>query len=438
MRVENGFFGEKSGVRTMERRLLLGVTGGIAAYKVPLLIRLFKKQGMDVKVVATAHAFEFVTRVTLEALSGNPVCHDMFAERQDLFEHITLAKWADVMVVAPATANCIAKFAGGIADDLLSTTFVTVKRPVLIAPAMNDAMFTDGTTQKNLRLLRERGVRVCEPAAGQLACGAEGLGRMAEPEEIYERAMLLFADRALLAGKRVLVTAGATRERIDPVRFISNRSTGKMGYAVAEAFLNYGAEVTLVSGPTGLIPPPEAEFVAVESAAQMREAVMSRAARQDIIVKSAAVADYAPAEVSDSKIKKKKDELILKLVRTPDILGSLGKVKPAGQILIGFAAETDDHLENAVDKLKRKNLDMIVLNDVGASDAGFAVDTNRVMFVRPAGADEKPEGWTVKEAGGRMIALKATSLLSKHAIADELVKRVLEILKKQQKKDSTN
>jgi phosphopantothenoylcysteine decarboxylase / phosphopantothenate---cysteine ligase len=412
----------------MEQRLLLGITGGIAAYKTPILIRLFKKQGVDVRVVATAHAFEFVTRVTLEALSGNPVLRDMFAERQNSFEHIELAKWAEVMVVAPATANIIAKFAGGIADDLLSTTFVTIKRPVLIAPAMNDAMFADYASQKNLRNLKQQGVLVCEPASGQLACGVEGTGRMAEPEEIFERAMLLFRDRSLLAGKKVLVTAGATRERIDPVRFISNRSSGKMGYAIAEAFLMYGAEVTLVSGPASLIPPPGADFVGIESAKEMHEAVMSRAARQDIIVKSAAVADYTPAEVSSSKIKKKKEGLLLELVRTPDILGALGASKQAGQILIGFAAETNDHLENAVDKMKRKNLDMIVLNDVSASDAGFAVETNRVLFVRPLRADEKPEGWKTMKVKGAGVLVKATPLLTKHAIADELVKQVLELI----------
>ena len=411
-------------------RLLLGVTGGIAAYKAPFLIRLFQKQGIEVKTVATAHAFQFVTRVTLEALTGHPVYHDMFAERQDTFGHIELAKWADLLVVAPATANSIAKFAGGVADDLLSTVFITLKCPVLIAPAMNSAMYVDAATQRNLRILRERGVNVCEPGTGELACGDTGTGRMAEPEEIFARAMLLIRDRTLLGGKKVLVTAGATRESIDPVRFISNRSTGKMGFAVAEAFARYGAEVTLVSGPASLIPPAGVDFVAVESAAEMNDAVVSRAPAQDIIVKSAAVADYAPVKKSDSKIKKSADGagLTLELARTPDILANLAAAKPKGQILVGFAAETDDHLSNAVDKLKRKSLDLIVLNDVRAKDTGFAADNNRVMFVRPAESLDDNTGWETKDIRGVRIAFKATPLMSKLAIADELAAIVAKMI----------
>ena len=410
-------------------RLLLGVTGGIAAYKAPLLIRLFQKQGFEVKAIATKHAFEFVTRVTLESLTGYPVYHDMYAERSE-FEHIELAKWAELLVVAPATANIIAKFASGVADDLLSTVFVTLKCPVLLAPSMNSAMYLDTTTQRNLRALHERGAQVIEPVAGELACGDIGTGRMAEPEAIFERAMLLVRERELLAGRKVLVTGGATRERIDPVRFISNRSTGKMGYAIAEAFARYGADVTLVSGPSSLVPPYGVDFTPVESAAQMNDAVLSRAAGQDVIVMSAAVADYTPVAVADSKIKKSADGagMTLELTRTQDILANLAAAKPAGQIIVGFAAETDNHLDNAVGKLSRKRLEMIVLNDVRAKDAGFAVDTNRVMFVRPAESLADNAGWETKEVGSVKIALKATPLMTKLAIADELAAIVAKMI----------
>jgi len=409
-------------------RLLLGVTGGIAAYKAPLLIRLFQKQGIEVRVIATKHAFEFVTRVTLEALTGKPVTHDMFAERQENFEHIELAKWADLFVVAPATANSIAKFASGVADDLLSTTFLTLKCPTLVAPSMNNAMYIDAITQKNLKSLLERGVHVVEPGVGWLACGAEGAGRMAEPEEIFERAMLLVRDRTLLEGKKILVTAGATRERIDPVRFISNRSSGKMGYAVAEALARYGADVTLVSGPSSLIPPADVKFVPVESAQQMNDAVLAKAAEMDVIVKAAAVADFTPVSVSDSKIKKSGTGMTLELGRTPDILANLAASKKPDQILVGFAAETDDHLKNSVDKLNRKKLDLIVLNDVRATDAGFAVDNNRVMFVCPSHITPEEEGWLSKDIDGHGISVKATPLMSKLAIADELASIIAKII----------
>lgn len=410
-------------------RLLLGVTGGIAAYKSPLLIRLFQKNGIEVKVVATQHAFEFVTRVTLEALTCSPVYCEMFDERNSI-EHINLASWADMFVVAPATANTIAKFANGVADNLLSTTYITVKCPVLVAPSMNNAMYIDATTQHNLKILRSRGVHVCEPGIGWLACGAEGPGRMAEPEEIFEQAKLLVRDQTALAGKKILVTAGATRERIDPVRFISNRSSGKMGFAIADMLQRYGADVTLISGASSLMPPFDVKFVPVESAAQMNDAVMSCAADMDVIIKAAAVADYTPVAVSESKIKKSSDGagLTIELTRTQDILANLAAAKQPGQLLIGFAAETNDHIKNAVGKLARKKLDMIVLNDVRATDAGFASDNNRVMFVRPAKAAAEPESWETKEVDGTRIAMKATPLMSKLAIADELARIIADML----------
>ncbi len=409
----------------MERRLLLGITGGIAAYKCPYLIRLFKQNNIEVKVVATSHAMEFVTRVTLEALSGQPLYMDMFGPRGDSYEHIELAKWADVMVVAPTTANCAAKFANGIADDLLSALFLTFKKPVLLAPAMNTAMYIDAATTRNLRILRERGVKVIEPDSGPLACGDAGLGRMAEPEQIFERVMLMFADRDALSGKKALVTASATRERIDPVRFISNRSTGKMGYAIAETLSMYGADVTLVTGPSSLVSPADVNMVRVESAQEMYDSVMARADSSDIIIKAAAVADFTPATVSESKIKKTGEGLTLELKRTKDILASLSEMKKEGQLLIGFAAESDDHFSNAVGKLIKKKLDLIVMNDIRATDAGFGTDTNRVMFVMPGHKGSPPEGWQSKETTDADVFVRATPLLSKYAVADELVKIII-------------
>jgi len=417
----------------MERRnLLLCITGGIAAYKAPFLIRLFQQNNLRVRTVATEHALEFVTAVTLEALSGFPVSSGLFDKKEHDYEHIELAKWADVMVVAPATANSIAKFAGGVADDLLSTLFVAFKNPVVLAPAMNDAMITDATVEENLRKLHEHGVRICQPVSGYLACGSEGPGRMADVESIVDAAMMCFSQRSVLEGRNVLVTAGATRERIDPVRFISNRSSGKMGYAVAEAFLKYGAQVTLVTGPSHIYPPPGAEVVRIESAREMHEAVTERSELQDIIIKAAAVADYTPAEAKDQKIKKSGDGLELRLERTPDILGSLGKRKRAGQILIGFSAETENHLKNSVRKLESKNLDMIVLNDVSSPDSGFQVDTNRVMFITPLDENADTTGKEVRDIDGKLVELEATPLLSKHRVAEMIALKTIRIITEKQ------
>ncbi|HOO56215.1 MAG TPA: bifunctional phosphopantothenoylcysteine decarboxylase/phosphopantothenate--cysteine ligase CoaBC [bacterium] len=417
----------------MERRILLGITGGIAAYKSPFLLRLFQKLGMDVKVIVTDHALEFVTRLTLESLSGNPVYHGMYEERESDFGHIELSRWTDVLVVAPATANIIAKFANGVADDLLSTTYLTLKCPVVVAPAMNDAMYSDPVTQENLEKLRRMGVHIVEPESGWLACGASGTGRMAEPETICARTELLLRDISALEGKKVLVTAGATREAIDPVRFISNRSSGKMGYAVAGAFAVYGADVTLVSGPAGLTCPANVELVRVDSASDMCEAVLSRADESDIIVKAAAVADFTPETVNDSKIKKQGDGMVLRLKRTSDILATLAERKKEGQILVGFAAETDDHVLNAAGKLKKKKLDMIVLNDVRAVDAGFAVDTNRVVLIRPYNDDAGEAGWKVKEVDGGRYGILELPLMTKLEVADKIVKVVTGIVKQDKK-----
>lgn len=411
-----------------ERRLLLGITGGIAAYKAPFIIRLLQQNNVLVRTVVTEHALKFVTETTLESLTGFPVAMGLFEKKEHNYEHIELAKWADVFVVAPATANAMAKFAGGVADDLLSTLFVAMKCPTVIAPAMNEAMFADVTVSSSLKKLRENGCVICGPDAGYLACGDYGAGRMAAPEEIAEAALLCFKTRTLLDGKKVLVTAGATREHIDPVRFITNRSSGKMGYAVAAAFAAAGADVTLVSGPTSLYPPYGVKLVKVGTAAQMYDTVMSMADSMSVIVKAAAVADYTPEKVADQKLKKSSGDMTLTLVRTKDILAELGTRKSKNQILVGFSAETENFVENAAKKLVRKNLDMIVLNDVSSTDAGFETDNNRVVFIRPAEKAKGDERSMVKEVDGRKLLIQATKLMSKNRVAAELVVKVLEML----------
>lgn len=420
----------------MARRLLLGITGGIAAFKAPLILREFMKLGIEVRTVATLHALEFVTETTLSALSGAPVSTDLFKERAE-FEHLELTRWADAMVVAPATANIIGKFAWGVADDLLSTLYVAFRKPVVIVPAMNHNMWVADSTQKNLRTLMERGVKVVNPTTGMLACGDEGAGRMADVEDIVARGMSVFAEQSALAGKKVLVTAGATREFIDPVRFITNRSSGKMGFAVADAFHRYGAEVTLVAGPTELLPALDVKLVRVTSAEEMYNAVMAAAPDADVIVKAAAVADYTPETISEQKVKKGEGARTIKLVRTRDILKQLGENKKPGQVLVGFSAETENHLENAVKKLGAKNLDMIVLNDVKSADAGFEVDTNRVMVISraigaaaEAGTAGGEDAGTVyeKEVGGVRVMVRAYPLMSKILVAERIVEQTLELI----------
>ena len=362
--------------------ILLGVTGGIAAYKACEVLRLFDKAGHRVRVVMTRTATEFVGPLTFETLSKAPVLTDArpLGENGSIL-HIEYADEADVFVIAPCTANVIAKLARGVADDALSTTALAFRGPVLIAPAMNVNMWNSAPVRANLEALRARGVHVVEPSSGDLACGWVGEGRLAEPPEIVEAVMKILDAHKDLARFRVLISAGPTIEKLDPVRFISNRSSGKMGYAIAEAARARGASVTLVSGPVALGPPSGVEVVSVESAAEMQAALVERAAAADVIIMAAAVADYRAVAPVDRKIKKDADELQVSLVRNPDILLGLGRTKPKGQVLVGFAAETNDVIAYAQDKLKRKNADLFVANDVSRADIGFSADANEVHLL---------------------------------------------------------
>ncbi|MEW5947665.1 MAG: bifunctional phosphopantothenoylcysteine decarboxylase/phosphopantothenate--cysteine ligase CoaBC [bacterium] len=408
----------------MGKNLVLGISGGIAACKAPLLVRDLQRRGVAVRAVVTENAKQFVTETSLRTLTGSVVYDGLFTSPTEHFEHISLADWGDVLLVAPATANVIGKFASGVADDLLSTLFAAFHKTVLIAPAMNENMYLNPAVQKNLETLKKRGVIVLDPRPGMLACGAEGVGRMMEPVDVAEEAARLFDRLKRLKGKRVLVTASATREHIDPVRFISNPSSGKMGFALAEAFLRHGCGVTLVSGPTALIPHSAMRFHPVVSAGEMFEVVKRLAPRMDVIVKSAAVADYAPASTSARKIKKTAGELTLKLKRTEDILEHLGRHKRKGQVLIGFAAETEKHLENAAAKLGAKNLDMIVVNDVGAAGSGFGADDNRATLIAPDRGDERtPLSAAAKRRTirGTKVIAEELPLMSKRLLAARIV-----------------
>ena len=383
------------------RRIVVGVTGGIAAYKACDLVSRLKKRGAEVRVVLTEHACQFVQPLTFETLSGNPAYTDA-VDRKFEIEHVALAKWGELFVVAPATANCMAKFAAGIADDLLSTTYLAATCPVLLAPAMNCAMWRHPATQINLQTLLARGVHTVGPESGLLACGDEDIGRMSEPERIVEAIEAILNPVRDLEGMNVLVTAGPTVERIDPVRYITNRSTGKMGYAIAEAAAARGARVTLVSGPTQLDCPAGVERVDVESSAQLCEAVLARGEAADMVIQAAAPADFRPKAYSDHKIKKTGAGMALELEATTDIAAELGRHKRAGQVLVAFAAETDDVLENAGRKLEKKNCDMIVANDVSRSDAGFGVDTNVITLITHEGARTLPR-MTKREAADRIL-----------------------------------
>ena len=387
-----------------DKHIVLGVSGGIAAYKACDLVSRLKKRGAQVRVVLTKNACEFVPPLTFETLSGNPAYTDAF-DRKFEIEHIALAKWADAMVVAPATANIMAKMACGIADDLLSTTLLAVTAPMLVAPAMNTAMWKNAATQANVKTLAERGVNFVGPESGVLACGDTDVGRMSEPEKIVEAIADLFNVRNDFEGRHVLVTAGPTVERIDPVRYITNRSSGKMGYAIAEAARDRGAEVTLVSGPVNLAAPTGMEVVKIESSADLCEAVLSRGDWADVVIQAAAPADYTPANVAQSKIKKTGAGMTLELKNTTDIAKALGERKRPGQVLVAFAAETDRVLENAKGKLEKKNADLIVANDVTRPGAGFGVDTNAVTLITRE--DEKP-----------------LPVMSKRDVADAILDRV--------------
>ena len=372
------------------KNIVVGVTGGIAAYKAAALVSALVKAGAGVDVIMTRNATRFVAPLTFSTLTGRQVPVDTFqrVERYDV-EHVALARKADLFVVAPATANVLAKMAWGLADDMLTTTILAAGCPKAVAPAMNTGMWDNPATQENLRILRERGILVVEPGSGRLACGDEGKGRMAEPEEIMEALEPLVTAQDL-AGRTVLVTAGPTREALDPVRYLTNHSTGKMGMEIARAARNRGARVTLVSGPTSLKPPAGVETVPVTTAEEMFQAVAAKASQADIVVKAAAVADYTPAQVSGEKIKKSGEGLTLQLGRTRDILAWLGGRKRPGQVLVGFAMETRDLLENASRKLEQKNADMIVANSLRTPGAGFGGDTNVVTLITPAGARELP------------------------------------------------
>ena len=374
--------------------IALGVTGGIGAYKAVEVARGLQKRGHEVVAIMTAAATRFVGPITFEAITRRRVITDQYEPGANAdIEHIALASSIDLLLIAPATANVIGKLANGIADDFLATLYTAIRAPVLVAPAMNTQMFAHEAVRRNLDTLAARGVRFVEPGEGYLACGWIGKGRLAEPEEIVAAAEAILRPAGPLRGQRVLVTAGPTLEDLDPVRYLGNRSSGRMGFAIAAEAARRGAEVTLVAGPTAIDPPPVREVVRVRSAAQMHEAVLDRAGRVDVVVMAAAVADYAPAARAAQKVRKSDQTLTLALRRTPDILGELGRRRLAsgeGPLLVGFAAETEDLLARARAKREEKHADLIVANDVSRSDAGFDVDTNAVTIVGPEAVETLP------------------------------------------------
>lgn len=366
------------------KHILIGITGGIAAYKIPELIRLLRKEGAEVRVTATAHALEFVTPLTLQTVSDNKVYTDMFSlHNEHTTEHISLPEWADLMIVAPCTANTLGKLANGIADDALSTAFIATKKPVLIVPAMNCNMYGHPATQHNLQTLRTwEHIHILDCAEGDLACGTQGKGRMQEVAAILNAADSILEEKTLL-GKRILITAGPTQEQIDPVRFISNYSSGKMGYALARICQKKGAEVILISGPT------EQKFdgqtIHTTSAEEMYKACVEEFPKADITILCAAVADFTPETKADQKIKREKEDFILRLHPTHDIAATLGQQKKNNQLLIGFALETQNEIKNAQSKIERKNLDYIVLNSLRDKGAGFGTDTNKITILSKDG-----------------------------------------------------
>ncbi|EDM98220.1 phosphopantothenoylcysteine decarboxylase/phosphopantothenate--cysteine ligase [Pseudoflavonifractor capillosus ATCC 29799] len=373
------------------KTVLLGVTGGIAAYKAAALASALVKQHCCVEVIMTAHATEFIAPLTFEQLTGNRTMVDTFDRNfVHQVEHVSLAHRTDLVLVAPATANVCAKLAHGLADDMLTTTVLACKCPKLIAPAMNTNMFENPVTQDNLGILRRYGWEVIQPATGRLACGDTGAGKLPEPEQLLQHILRRLALPHDLEGKRVLVTAGPTQEALDPVRYITNHSTGKMGYAIARMAMLRGADVTLISGPTAIDPPPFVEVVPVVSAADMFDAVAEHSADANWIFKSAAVADYTPAEYSGDKVKKKDGDMSIPLTRTRDILQYLGDHRRPGQFICGFSMETRDMLENSRAKLEKKHVDMICANNLKVAGAGFGVDTNIITLITADGAEELP------------------------------------------------
>jgi phosphopantothenoylcysteine decarboxylase/phosphopantothenate--cysteine ligase len=384
------------------RKIVLGVTGGIAAYKAAELVRELVKAQAEVHVVMTRNAQAFITPLTFQTLSGNPVTTELFnliAESE--IGHIALADRAEVLVIAPATANIIGKIAAGIADDMLTTIVMATQAPVLLAPAMNVHMWENPICQENIQSLRSRGYHFIDPEAGELACGYEGIGRLAEIPVIVEEIRALLSPKDF-SGEKILVTAGPTEESIDPVRFLSNRSSGKMGFALARAARRRGAEVTLISGPTALPVPPQMRSIAVRSAAQMREAVFNHLESASILIMAAAVSDYRPKQKAPEKIKKSKLETVLELELNPDILAEAGKKKNS-RILVGFAAETENLLQSTREKLEKKNLDLIVANDVTLPGAGFKADTNIVKIMDRSGKVEELPLMTKEDLADRIL-----------------------------------
>lgn len=392
------------------KHIVLGVTGSIAAYKIASLASMLKKKQADVTVIMTQNATNFINPITFESLTGNKCLVDTFDRNfQYSVEHVALAKLADVVMVAPASANVLAKAAHGLADDMLTTTLLACECPKIFAPAMNTRMYRNPIVQDNMRILQDYGMEVITPATGYLACGDTGEGKMPEPELLLE-----YIIRALrpkdMQGINVLVTAGATREKIDPVRYITNHSTGKMGYAIARAAMMRGAQVTLVTGKTELAPPMGVRTIDIVSAADMADAVKGCAKEQDIIIKAAAVADYRPKYTADEKVKKKDDELSLELERTEDILGFLGEHKQKGQFLCGFSMETENMIDNSRKKLEKKHLDLIVANNLKQTGAGFGTDTNIVTFLSKDDTTELP-------------------IMRKEEVADKLLDHIMQMRK---------
>ncbi|WP_346706438.1 bifunctional phosphopantothenoylcysteine decarboxylase/phosphopantothenate--cysteine ligase CoaBC [Merdimonas faecis] len=372
-----------------DKTILLGVTGGIAAYKSASLASRLVKAGAEVRVIMTEHATNFINPITFETLTGHKCITDTFDRNFEFqVEHVSLAKKADVIMVAPATANVIAKLAHGLADDMLTTTILASHAPKLIAPAMNTGMYENPVTQDNLALLKKYGMEVIEPAAGHLACGDEGKGKMPEPEILYEHILRSCACKQDMKGLKVLVTAGPTQEAVDPVRFLTNHSSGRMGYSIAKACMLRGADVTLVTGRTALTPPLFVDVVPVVSAKDMYDAVISRSNEMDIIIKAAAVADYRPVHVAEEKVKKSDGSFSLELERTDDILKYLGEHKKPGQFLCGFSMETENMLENSRKKLEKKHLDMIAANNLKVPGAGFETTTNIITIITPDSVKE--------------------------------------------------
>ena len=394
------------------KNITIGVTGGIAAFKAAQLVSKLKSGGAELNVIMTRSAQEFVKPLTFQVLSGNSVRTDLFEALPGSVQHIELATWPDLIVIAPATANVLGKAAAGIGDDLLTTVILAASCPVLFCPAMNVNMYTNAVVQRNMKVLRSLGYEFVEPGTGRLACGTEGRGRLADLDLIIEKIESLLGPGRDMEGLTVMVTAGPTVEHIDPVRYLTNRSSGKMGYAVAGAAVSRGAKTLLISGPTALKPPGGVELISVETASQMYEAVLENYSGVDVVVKAAAVADYRPKEVSGQKIKKQDIPLSLELVRNKDILAELGQRKNK-QILVGFAAETSDLEKYSLLKVEGKNLDFLVANDVSQNGAGFGTDTNIVMFVYPGGN------------------IKQMPLMDKKDLAHRILDEVLAVRQKQ-------